>query len=160
MQAGSDIMSTGTALLEKNTGVGLLKEIIAMPEQKVEASSLLNAMQVVGGQLVGEAQTMTEEESLALSERVNAVFSEAKDLAVAESELARKLMAKGSAALGSGEQEDDPLVSKGKALLEAGFRNPTEAYATLSEDAEFLSSVKAQCLQFLEATITGELYHF
>merc|ERR1711968_185888 len=62
LAAGVKLSSTATSLLERNDGLALAKDVIATPEQKVEASQLFNAGQVAVDQIMAEAQAMSESE--------------------------------------------------------------------------------------------------
>ena len=159
--AADDLVSTAQELYGKNTGVGLIKEIVAAPEQSLDASEVFNALSAAGGQMVGEAQALSAEEVAQLKERASGVLSQAKDV-VGESEVARKLVARGQTLLdgrGAGAEggESAPLLEKGRQMLEKGrgLGSAAEVLAMLREDAEFLDSVKATCLRYLEQTVTG-----
>ena len=159
--AADDLVSTAQELYGKNTGVGLIKEIVAAPEQSLDASEVFNALSAAGGQMVGEAQALSAEEVAQLKERASGVLSQAKDV-VGESEVARKLVARGQTLLdgrGGGAEggESAPLLEKGRQMIEKGrgLGSAAEVLAMLREDAEFLDGVKATCLRYLEQTVTG-----
>jgi hypothetical protein len=156
-QAGVELSKKATSLLEQNSGVRLVKDIVAAPGQKVEASRLVNAGQVAVGQLMDEAQEFSEADAQELAEKASRALSEARALAVAESDLARRLLEKADqkfeSTTGNAGTDTGALISKGKSLL-AESKNPAEFYSRLREDTELLASLKRTCLGVLQATIT------
>jgi hypothetical protein len=158
--ASADIATAVATAVHESTAVALIKELVAVPEQSVDAAEMLTAAQAVVGQAVGRAQKLSDDEQSQLKERAAAVLAEAKEISK-DSALAQQVLQKGTDMLasvtGSASEDGSSLsqqLAKGKAAAEVA-QSPRELYTLLANDTEFVDACKTMCLQYVEQAVTN-----
>jgi hypothetical protein len=175
--AGSELAAKAQTLIQQSAAVDLAREMVSVPEQRLDASEVINTGTAVVlstvGTVVGDLKQKDEAELAQLKDRAWSVLDEAKAVvATSESELAKQLVGRGQElftavveggdAPGDGPPGEDAAlgaqvkasVQKGRALI-GDAQTPEEMMQKLKEDEAFVSELKVLCIRYVEQTITS-----